>query len=264
MDGTFGLKLALCFGVGGVWVTLSTILSERFGSKVGGLIGGLPSTSLVALLFIGLTQSADMAAASSAVVPLAQAANGAFMLVFLLLVHRGLWRAIALALLTWFLGALFLVKTVPHGLGWSVGIWIASVMVVGLAVEKGMHLPSTGGRSIRYSLAQLLSRAGFGGAVIAFAVLMGRLGGPAYGGLFATFPALFLSTLILSHHSGGVDFCRAVAKSILFSGLITVPFYALLVRFSYPAWGLAWGTAAAMAGSAVVAYGTYGLIRRLT
>ena len=62
MDLSFWIKFGLSFLVGGVWVTLSSVAAERFGSKAGGLIGGLPSTIVVTLLFIGLTQSAERAA----------------------------------------------------------------------------------------------------------------------------------------------------------------------------------------------------------
>jgi hypothetical protein len=55
VDASFWLKLILSFIVGSLWVTLTTLSAERFGSKVGGLIGVLPSTVVIALLFIGFT-----------------------------------------------------------------------------------------------------------------------------------------------------------------------------------------------------------------
>jgi len=51
-------------------VTLSTIAAERFGSKIGGLIGGLPSTVIVTLFFIGLTQTPQVAASATTIIPL--------------------------------------------------------------------------------------------------------------------------------------------------------------------------------------------------
>ncbi len=57
MGSSFLLKLAISFLTGAAWVTLSTLASERYGSRVGGLIGGMPSTAVVSLLFIGLTQT---------------------------------------------------------------------------------------------------------------------------------------------------------------------------------------------------------------
>ena len=46
MDVSFLSRLALSFLTGAAWVTLSTLASERYGSKLGGLIGGLPSTAV--------------------------------------------------------------------------------------------------------------------------------------------------------------------------------------------------------------------------
>ena len=50
---------------------------------MGGLIGGLPSTVVIALLFIGLTQSPQIAADTTTVMPLAQGLNGLFVLTFM-------------------------------------------------------------------------------------------------------------------------------------------------------------------------------------
>ena len=58
----FVLKLVLTAFVGGSWVVLSTIIAERAGTKLGGVIAGLPSSSLIAFLFIGWTQSPQAAA----------------------------------------------------------------------------------------------------------------------------------------------------------------------------------------------------------
>jgi len=99
MDPAFWLKLSLSFIVGSLWVTLTTMSAERFGSKVGGLIGGLPSTVVIALLFIGFTQSPEVAAQATTVMPLAQGLNGLFVLTFMGLARRGLWQGVVGALL---------------------------------------------------------------------------------------------------------------------------------------------------------------------
>src|SRR5512136_435410 len=101
MDASFWLKLTLSFIVGSLWVTLTTLSAERFGSKIGGVIGGLPSTVVIALLFIGITQSSQVAAQSTTVMPLAQGLNGLFVLAFMLFIRRGLVPAILIALALW-------------------------------------------------------------------------------------------------------------------------------------------------------------------
>ena len=51
------LHLILAFVVGGTWVSSATLIAERYGSALGGLVGGLPAISIVSFLFIGLNQS---------------------------------------------------------------------------------------------------------------------------------------------------------------------------------------------------------------
>jgi hypothetical protein len=88
MDTSFWIKFGLGFLVGCIWITISSVAAERLGTKVGGLIGGLPSTIVVTLLFIGLTQTAERAAESAIVVPLVMGVNGIFVTVFISLSRR--------------------------------------------------------------------------------------------------------------------------------------------------------------------------------
>src|SRR5947199_8112683 len=55
------LHLILAFTVGGAWVSSATLIAERYGSALGGLVGGLPAISIVSFLFIGLNQGATTA-----------------------------------------------------------------------------------------------------------------------------------------------------------------------------------------------------------
>ena len=242
MDTSFWIKFALSFLVGGIWVTLSSIAAERFGSKVGGLIGGLPSTVVVTLLFIGLTQSAARAAESAIIVPLVMGLNGIFVTVFILLSRRGLAHALAGALLTWFSLASLLIVVNIRTLWISLFGWLLLAVGCFLVVERGMKIVSQGRKAAHYTAGQIAGRAALAGTVVAFAVLMSKVAGPLAGGIFATFPAVFLSNLIISYRSGGAAFAGALAKSLMVSGMITVPIYALLVWTFYPRVGLGFGT----------------------
>ncbi|MFH0778455.1 MAG: DUF3147 family protein [Candidatus Eisenbacteria bacterium] len=105
-------------------------------------------------------------------------------------------------------------------------------------------------------------RATLGGGMIAFAVLMGKVAGPAYGGVFATFPAMFISTLVITHRSDGVEFSRAVAKALMVSGIVNVALYSIAVRYLYPLAGLGYGTALALVFSAGTWYLTHLFMRK--
>ena len=264
MDIAFFAKLALSFLVGSLWVTLSTLAAEKYGSKVGGLIGGLPSTVVVALLFIGLTQSPLAASSATTVIPLAQGFNGVFLVAYLYWIRKGLWPGLLAALAVWAAQAGLLLAVGLKHLWISLAGWLVLAAGCILIVERAMNIPSRPGVRVRHTRGQVLVRALFGGTVIAFAVLMGKLGGPILGGLFSTFPAMFLSTLVITFYDGGADFSRAVGKSLMISGEVNIVLYAVLARFFYVKWGLALGTAAALAvclGSGYLLY-LY-LIKRL-
>jgi uncharacterized membrane protein (GlpM family) len=246
MDSAFFLKLALSFLVGSVWVTLSTLAAEKYGSIVGGLIGGLPSTVVVALLFIGLSQSPLAASAATTVIPLTQGFNGIFLVSYLVLTTRGLKAGLLGALAVWFVQAALLLVIGLRSFMISLAGWFVLAAGCILIVEKAMNIPSRKGIKIRHTSFQILLRALFGGAVIAFAVFMAKVGGPSFGGVFSTFPAMFLSTLIITYHDGGADFSRAVAKSLMISGEVNIVLYAVLARFLFRAWGLALGTSIAL------------------
>jgi hypothetical protein len=263
MDTSFWLKLLLGFTVGSLWVTLTTVSAERFGSKVGGLIGGLPSTVVIALLFIGLTQSPQVAADATTVMPLAQGLNGLVVITFMLFISRGLFAGLLSALSLWFFQSTLL-YLVDIKLFWvSLLGWLILLVFCYLSVEKWMGIPSTGKVALSYPPSQLIWRALFGGLVIAFAVLMGKVGGPLLGGIFGSFPAMFLSTLVITFNAGGSAFSRSVGKSLLISGLINVLIYEMMVRFLYPRIGLGWGTAIALMVALATGYLTFRFMKTM-
>lgn len=179
------------------------------------------------------------------------------MVVYLLSVRRGLAAGVGCALLAWFSLASLLVAIDVQCFWVSVAGWVLLVLACHQVVEKRMKIASQERLNVRYTFLQIALRALFGGGVIAFAVLMGKLGGPVLGGVFATFPAVFLSTLIITYRTGGARFSRAVTKALMVSGTINVGLYAILVRYLYPWLGLLYGTSIALVLSWVNGYLVY-------
>jgi hypothetical protein len=143
--------------------------------------------------------------------------------------------------------------------------WLLLAVGCFLVVEKGMKIVSQGRKAVHYTAGQIAGRAAISGTVVAFAVFMSKVAGPLAGGIFATFPAVFLSNLIISYRTSGADFASAMAKSLMVSGMITVPIYALLVWFFYPRAGLGLGTLFAFLISAGVGFLTLQVMKsRLT
>jgi hypothetical protein len=261
MDAAFWLKLGLSFLVGSGWVAWSTVAAEKYGSRIGGLIGGLPSTVFVSLLFIGLTQNPAAASETTTLMPLAQGINGVFIAAYLFFVRRGLASGLLNAFWIWLILTAILAVAGIRQFAASVCGWALLVVGCYFAVERGMNIASRSGLRVRYTTAQIAGRALFGGAVIAFAVWMGKLLGPVYGGIFATFPAMFVSTLAITYRAGGPQFSRAVGKSMMMSGMVNVALYAIAVRYCYQWSGLVFGTILAVAFSCGTGYITYLFIK---
>lgn len=260
MDSVFYLQLFLSFVIGGMWVALVTLVSERIGTKLGGYLGGLPSTVIVSLFFIGLVQSPTAAAEATTLVPLTCGLNGVFIIAYVLLLPFGLGVALSSALILWLALVLLTLFRLDHSFFFSLLGWGILLLLSFRVLEHGLRIPSLVGSSVTPSHKQMFIRALLSGTMVAFAVYLSKIAGPNIGGVFACFPALFISTLFISHLSRGPEASKAVAKSLALSGLINVVFYALFVRFFYPVSGLFLGTLAALCLSFITGYVVFQLM----
>src|SRR3989441_2201433 len=83
------LHLTIAFLVGGAWVSFATLIAERYGSALGGLVGGLPAISVVSFLFIGINQGPETASQAAIVFPLALTFTVSFLVAYAALSKRG-------------------------------------------------------------------------------------------------------------------------------------------------------------------------------
>ena len=241
MDSVFYLKLFLSFLIGGSWVLLSTFIADRFGSKIGGLISGLPSTVLFGLLFMAWTQTPVVAVAATTIFPAAEAATTFFVMTYILLVQQKIWKSLGIAFIVWFTIAFGLIYTHFTSYIFSFVIYLISLLVFYVIVEKRLHINSIAGAKIQYTPRIIFLRGVLSGFVIAIAVFLGKLGGPLFGGISSAFPAMFTSTIIITYFSRGASFSAATIKSSIFS-FISGVIYSIGVRYTYLPLGILWGT----------------------
>ncbi len=254
-------KYLLAFVVGGLTVTLATVAAEKAGSKIGGLIGGLPTMVAISLFFIGLVQTPRAAAEATNVIPLTMGFNGVFLVMYAVLAKRGACFGLAGAFLAWTVLSSVVLLLRVQSFSFSLLVFILLLGLCFFIFEKKLKLSSGGTWRTRYTPSQIAARGVFSGTVVTLAVFLSKLGGPIWGGIFAPFPVVYLSTLVIMAKSKGVESSRQIAKSLLVSGMINVVVYAAAVRFFYTSLGLAVGTVLALAISAVSAYGTYVFMR---
>lgn len=257
MEDLFFFKLILAFVVGSTMVTSATVAAERLGSKIGGLIGGIPSAVAISLFFIGYTETPQLASEATSTIPLTMGLNALFLIVYVGLAGWGAWMALAGALCFWFALASLVIFLNFSSFLFSLLFFILSLFGSYLILEKRYHLPSTGKILIRYTPLQILARAFFSGALISSAVYLSRVGGPVWGGMMAPFPIIYISTLIILAKSKGVEFSLRITKPLLVSSMIHVVAYSTAVRYFYLLFDLVLGTMLALGISAMSTYGIY-------
>jgi uncharacterized membrane protein (GlpM family) len=255
MTAAFLTKLVLSFLIGGTWVTTATLLADAYGTKIGGLITGLPSTALISLFFIGWTQSPAAAVEATTIIPLIGAVNALFLLVYISLARSNFWLALGGSLIFWGLSSSALTFLDIRHFYLSLIVYFIVVLVSFLIIEKGIKIKSEKARKVRYAAGAVIFRGLFSGLIIALAVVMGKIGGPLLGGMFAMFPAMFTGTLLITFFTHGPLFSSAMMKVALISAG-SVVLYAVLIRYSYLPLGLLAGTLV----SIVVSFAAAGLL----
>lgn len=241
MSSLFLQQLILSVVIAGVWIGGVTLLSERLGSRLGGMISNLPSTILVSLLFIGITQSPEFAAQSTVTVPLGMTISTLFLFAFILLIPFGLGWALAGSITTWVGFAILSSFFQDTGrLTWTI-VYFAVAIGSWLIAERVLKIQSAPKTGRRYTWWQILIRAAFAGSVVGTAVLIGRSGSAFWTGIFSTFPAVMLSSMVILTLSAGPAFARALGKIMLLAST-NIIIYGHFAGLFFPRIGLAWGS----------------------
>src|SRR5207249_11335299 len=192
------LHLILAFMVGGAWVSSATLIPERYGSALGGLVGGLPAISIVSFLFIGLNQGSTTASQATIVFPLALSFTMSFLLVYAVLSERGFPLAFVGALLVCVGLSTITAYLDLRNLFFSVGVFLSVASVYFYLFKMKMKLPQVAGAHIVYSPVQVAFKALVGGSIVALAVLSSQLGGPELACIASSFPPIFSLTLFFT------------------------------------------------------------------
>lgn len=241
MEKAFLLKIIISFIVAGIWIGGATLLTERLGSKKGGLISNLPSTVLIALVFVALVQDAQFAAKATDAVPIGMLIDTLFLLIFIILLKYGLIKTVLFSLSTWF-GLAFLAQKIhSSNIALNIILYFITAVASYIFLEYVVKIPAKGKNLKKYTPGSLIIRALFAGSVVAGAVFISTFAGTYWVGLFSTFPAVMLSTMVILTVTQGIDFARATGKIIVLSST-NIIIYAIGVSFTYPSLGIALGT----------------------
>lgn len=231
-------------------VILVTIIAERYGTKTGGIIGTLPTTIVIAFLFIALDKGVLFASESVAIVPAEMGINLIFLAVFALLASRTLLVALTASLSVWTAFTLLLFFSNNTNIFVSLTLFAVFFISTFFTLDKIKKIPSHRSIEVHYTPLKLFSRSIIAGTVIALAVTISNVG-VTLSGIFSVFPAIFLSTMLIAQREHGPEFTGAMAKGMIY-GSPSVVSYAVSISFLYPLNGIVIGTIGAFLISLVV------------
>jgi len=251
----------LSFFVASAWVSLATIITERYGTKKGGVITTLPSALVVALFFIGIQEGADFAAETAIVVPAEMGINAIFLAVFITLIKHGLPKALTGAMAAWFLLSFSLLLLLEPLLIVTLGIYSLCVVSMIIWLRKRHRYRAQPGKKVYYAKKEIMARGLFAGILIALAIFLANIGGPVLGGIFSVFPAIFTSTMVILYLKQGPEFTGATGSTMVL-GSVNVVFYSVLVSYSYPWLGVINGTIVSLVLGYLWAFGLFTIITR--
>ena len=233
-------QIVLPFILSALIVILITVIAEKYGTKTGGILGTLPTTIIVAFVFIALNKGVDFASRAVAVVPAEIGINLWFLLVFVLFVKRSLLAALICSFIVWslFSAVLFYVNLTDIYLSFIV--FTVSMVTTFFILEKIVGVRSQERVKVRYTFSKIFFRGIMTGVIITISVLLANIG-EVLSGIFSVFPVILTSTMIITYRDHGPDFSAGIAKSMIF-GCWSVMSYAIVIYFLYPIMGIIIGS----------------------
>lgn len=238
------LQSVLPFILSAFIVIIITVIAEKYGTKIGGILGTLPSTIIIAFIFIAVNKGVNFASESVAIVPFEMGINVFFLLIFVTLSYKSTTIALIVSMIVWSILSSILFLLDISNIYLSLIIYIISVFLVFYYLEFIKKIPSTGKIKVKYTPIKIIFRGLLAGTIIAISVLLSNTSA-ILSGIFSVFPAILSSTMIISVRENGPDFAAGMAKSMIF-GSASVMSYAISIHFLYPNYGIIVGTIVAL------------------
>lgn len=249
------VELVLPFIFSFTVVIFITMLAERFGTKIGGIAGTLPTTIVIAFLFIALNRGIPFTTHSVSIAVAEMGINVLFLAAFAALCTRFLPTALIGSFSLWSLFTILLYIADYTTILIPVLIFAAAFAGCLWFLEKHQHVMSQQKTHMQYTYRKILLRGLLAGIVIAAAVSLSNLS-VALSGILAMFPVIFLSTMLIAYLEHGPLFTKALAKGMIY-GSPSVVAYGAAIYFLYPMAGILTGTIGAIILSVAVSLVLY-------
>lgn len=246
MDKIFLIQLVTSFFIGGTAIAVLSIFAERVHERIAGIIISFPTTIALSFFFIGWAISPEKVVEVAPVIPFMEGVVMIFTVVYLYLSKIKISKIPSMALCVfgslsvWFVLTLSLVVVQISNIWISLAGYIVLTAIAYYFITFKSHTISVYS-ALRYSNLEKIGRAIFAGAVIALSVYLSKTLGPIWGVVFGAFPAVYLSTMTIVYWHYDSPYLFKVWKNSPLGSMVFL-IYALSVMYTFPAFGLIWGT----------------------
>jgi uncharacterized membrane protein (GlpM family) len=246
----FMLQTVFPFLLSATIVILITVIAEKFGTKIGGIIGGMPTTIIVAYVFIAINRGLEFASDSIAVVPAEMGINLVFVFLLAIIAFKSKILALIISFICWAIMSAILFYSGIDNILISVVIYFCGLSSTFYLLEKKIKIKSVSRIKVHYTPFKIALRGVLAGTVISISVILSNFN-PTLSGIFTVFPAILSSTMIISLKEHGPVFSSGIAKSMIF-GSLSVMSYAVSIYFFYEIYGIIIGNIVAFCISLLV------------
>ena len=244
----FILVLAIKMAVAAGFVVAASFVAERAGALVGALVLTLPIASGPAYILLALDHGAAFIADSTVASLAVHAASGIFGMAYVVAAQRRPFAVtMAVAVGTW-IACAFAIRAIAWSVPSAIALNVAAYGVCVALGERYLHvrMPMFARRWFDLPL-----RAALVAALVGAVVLLGDNAGPVLAGIFAVFPIVMLSIMLILHpRIGGVATASIIANAMW--GLVGFALAILTLHLAAVPFGAPLALASALAVSVTV------------
>jgi len=193
-------------------VVTASLIAERVGALIGAMIATLPIAAGPAYILLALDHDAQFIADSTVASLAVHAATGVFGIAYVLAAQRYAFLVtIAIALGSW-LGCALVIRSTPWSLTGAIALCVATYAACVWMAQRYLHARVP---AIRRRWFDIPLRAVLVAALVGAVVMLGANAGPKLTGIFAVFPIVMLSLMLILHpRIGGTATATIIANTM--------------------------------------------------
>lgn len=238
----FVLTLIVKMAVTAGFVLAATVIAERVGPLLGGLVATLPIGAGPVYVFLAFDHDAYFIAQSAVASLAINAVNVIFALSYAVLAQtRSRALSMGLAFMVW-----LVLASIIRAVHWTfVSVAVVNVIVLGICLWVARPLRHVRVKGFRTRWTDLALRAGLVALLVGVVVTFSFQLGPAGSGILAVFPVVLISIMFILHNRvGGPAAAAVLANAVL--GLVGFAFACTVLHFTAEPFGSVIGLSLAL------------------